>query len=394
MKTTKDVGYEYIKKLGMKPAMTLSDVRNQIKKVSNKKIANQIIDAMDARADGELEGSFYKLKNSSLDVSLALSGAFDANYIQKVCTWIAEHKPLFGDNILEVGCDCGILSCFLAKQFPDSHIVSIDRCEEAIENAKKLAEKLKINNIEFVVSDVADLEEQSFDTIFSSRTMHENCDDRKSPSRIILFYHQAEKYADELHDYASNFDRLSNDGTIVVSIERAHRDPLFVGWVFALNNNKFNHITDDKIICREVSEKSEFNVIVAQKGKPMPNAEMQAVAAYLFKDSDFSNAQLYDWTACVFLQHNLKELVEGYYVYGGDDEILGKLAIWTNKFDDDSSLTERYMSGSLPYNVMNCYKSVEKNNLDTIRSDVDNLVKNGFKVKQFFYDGEREYFKR
>ncbi len=90
-----------------------------------------------------LSGSkeFYDFKNSDPEISRALSEAYDGDIIRKACNYISSHKDYFGETILEVGCDCGIISCFLAKSFPDAEIVSIDRCAAAIKIAKDFAKK-------------------------------------------------------------------------------------------------------------------------------------------------------------------------------------------------------------------------------------------------------------
>lgn len=66
-----------------------------------------------------------------------------------------------------------MISCFLAKTFPDARIVSIDRCAAAIEIAKAFAKKQGLENIAFLCCDLKEVE-GSFDTVFSMRTLHEN----------------------------------------------------------------------------------------------------------------------------------------------------------------------------------------------------------------------------
>ena len=117
----------------------------------------------------------YLLKNEDIDAALKFTGDVDGDIIRHVCNWILSHKQCFGKTILEVGCDIGLISCFLAKTFPESKIIAIDRFSEGVAIAKQLAEELELNNIEFKCIDANSINEK-YDTVFSCRTLHENRD--------------------------------------------------------------------------------------------------------------------------------------------------------------------------------------------------------------------------
>lgn len=172
------VGQEYISALGLRAVRRKSDFEKQYKKLiktSDAETVERLFDMIDYRADHDYtiedDNQFYKLKNTSLELSIALTGMYDYDILVEACNWIDRHKECFGKTILDVGCDCGIISCFIAKILPDSHIFSIDRCAEAVNNAKQLAEKQDISNIEFIHTDLASMENIQFDTVFSMRTL-------------------------------------------------------------------------------------------------------------------------------------------------------------------------------------------------------------------------------
>ncbi len=245
-------GLDYMIELGFKPEKSFSKIKDRVYETTDKDVAERIMKAIDSRGDGKGNNdSFYKQKNSTLKLSLAITGAFDADILKRACNWIVEHKDFFNKTILEVGCDCGVMSCFLARMFPDSHITSIDRCEEAISNAKELAAKLSISNITFLTCDLKDLS-GTYDTVFSMRTVHENFE---APEEAVNdLSEQAEVFRDSLAEYANALrSRLSEDG-VLISIERIGRNALLLGWMEALYDAGLFFLTEvyDELKCLEV----------------------------------------------------------------------------------------------------------------------------------------------
>lgn len=401
MAKTTDPGQKYLARLNLEPANSLSGVEKQLKKVTSQSFANKVVSFMRYRGSAKTDTkdpndtAFYELKNTNLKASLTLTGAFDGDYIRKVCNWIAEHTELFGGKILEVGCDCGILSCFLAKQLPNSHIVSIDRCQAAISVAKELADKLHVNNVEFVHAGVEDMNDQEFDTVFSSRTMHENYYCESYPDITRLFRYQGAKYSSFLNEYAGNLRScLKEDGTLI-SIERSGRNPLWYGWLLALNNNQLVPVPEHigEIVCKEVEDNhSEFQIAVASVGERQSeefvfNLLHRTFAKYIKLGAE--TCQWVSWEASFLLQANLKELVEGFYLYQ-ENGICGKVALWTNRYDDSSLLSEQHTKNDRGLLVSNCYMSSKSQGLSTLYTDVRNFINQGYTAKRFRYDGQEE----
>ncbi len=73
-----------------------------------------------------------------------------------------------GSKVLEVGCGVGAQTLILAKNSPDSKIISIDISETSINMAKSLLKKEFISNVEFQVADLFNLpfEQETYDHIF------------------------------------------------------------------------------------------------------------------------------------------------------------------------------------------------------------------------------------
>lgn len=68
-----------------------------------------------------------------------------------------------GSKILEVGCGVGAQTEIIASKNPESKIISIDISEKSIKKAKLEMRKLGIENVEFRVQDVRDMEEEKTD---------------------------------------------------------------------------------------------------------------------------------------------------------------------------------------------------------------------------------------
>lgn len=143
MKTMfKDPELEYMQQLGVKALRSTRVIFDELDRKFGIEKGRKISTMISSRAEREnytgesdwqeADRQFYDFKNGDYALSLYLTGAFDGDIIRKTCNWIADHKDLFGETILEIGCDIGLISCFLAKTFPDSTITAIDRCKNGL----------------------------------------------------------------------------------------------------------------------------------------------------------------------------------------------------------------------------------------------------------------------
>ena len=113
---------QYLLSLGITPSHSFSDVEHKIIEASDQEIASELLNAVNDRANKIDKGDswFYSFKNQTYNLSMAVSSAFDGDILKRACNWIMQNKDCFGKTILEIGCDTGIMSCFLAKTFPDA----------------------------------------------------------------------------------------------------------------------------------------------------------------------------------------------------------------------------------------------------------------------------------
>lgn len=170
----------YLKQLGAKNLHSLAQVDNFIKMRIGVQGLKEIVDFCNTRAlatcDGSLtvadDLSLYDFKNYSYERSMAMTLGFDQGYLKGVGAWLEMHKDLFGESVLDVGCDNGVLTCFIAKLLPESHVLGVDRCTGSVKNAAELATKLNLSNVEF--KHVCELKEEMFDTVVAARIFQEN----------------------------------------------------------------------------------------------------------------------------------------------------------------------------------------------------------------------------
>ena len=186
MKKKKDAALEYMLKLGIFPAKSPSGALEQLKSVMDPGTLKEVLTAEETEADPQ---AFYRVKNRTLETALTVSGAFGGDVLRKACGLIDASPevvcPAAGEErsltdsafrVAEAGCDCGIVSCFIAQRYPEAEVTGTDLCAEGISAAEKLAEKLGLSNVHFVNRAAETLEAGTFDVVFSLRTMHENCD--------------------------------------------------------------------------------------------------------------------------------------------------------------------------------------------------------------------------
>jgi trans-aconitate methyltransferase len=168
---------DYLNGLEMKDCRTNEEYWEQLDSHNTGILLDMLDQAMQDRYEGDIsDAEFYDIKNKTLRLSLDVSN-YSYDLYRKYFEWLINSHIEAPQKILDLGCDNGVVTCFLAKLFPGSEVVGIDVLEKGITCAKELAEKLGLTNVSFLQTDVKDLQEHfpknSFDLITAFAVFHE-----------------------------------------------------------------------------------------------------------------------------------------------------------------------------------------------------------------------------
>ena len=329
MKRQKEAGLQYLMDLGIRAAKDKEGMKKQLAEKLGKEAAQALLQRIDGETDAQV---IYDLKNADLDTALAFSGAYDSDIYRKACNWIDNNRAVFGREILEVGCDSGIMSCYLGRMFPESQITSIDRTPAAIAVAKELAEKMGVTNVTFQCSDVMELEARQFDTVFSLRTMHENIADRTIRPSFQFLLDQAVMYGNTVSDYADALMGHVRQGGSFVSIERGEVNPMFLGWLLNIRANgmQLEDSRYEELHCSVLGNPDIFQAVAAIK-TGQQDANVYGFWCSLFA-MDPDTYQFHGWQAETLLQNSvpdLNHLLEGCFLANQEGEPCGKYVVWS-----------------------------------------------------------------
>jgi ubiquinone/menaquinone biosynthesis C-methylase UbiE len=122
------------------------------------------------------------------------SGFFEREGFRRLVAWNLDHLrrsvPFTSDmRVLSLGCGLGDYDLAVARDV--QHLVALDLSEVAVSEAKRRASRSGIENVEFLVANVQqlDLPPASFDAIYALGTLHHlNGDDRRWLLRRIAVW--------------------------------------------------------------------------------------------------------------------------------------------------------------------------------------------------------------
>jgi len=327
MKKQTDIGLQYLQMLGVRPAKSRADAIAKLDALMGKDCAqlSQLWQEKDIER-------IYALKNETLPLSLHFSGLYDGDLYRKVCNWIAAHRDAFGQEILEVGCDCGVLSCFLGSLFPNAHITAIDRTVKAVENGRALAKQLQVDNVTFFHCALEDLSDLQFDTVLSVRTAHENLTTMDIQPSFALLLKQAILYGNTMYNYAAELARHVRKGGTLVTIEKMGRTPLFLGWLLDLQAQRLTlqRAHYQQLDCTVLGAPLTLQAVSAKK-ESSQSGDVYDFWCSLYP-SQPGQQQWTGWAAETLLQNLVQELdvlEDGFCAYNNDGAICGKYALWT-----------------------------------------------------------------
>ena len=377
-----DIGSAYLEEIGFAPFFDKRGMKNRWEKLFGEKKAKQLHTKFKKLEGGSQE--FYEFKNSDPELSKSFSEFYDMEILKNACNFIDAYQKYFGKTILEVGCDTGIMSCFLAKTFPGSRIISIDMNPSGITLAKARAEKMELNNIEFITCGLNEIEEQ-FDTVFSMRTMHENYAD-SNLSIYEPFSYQVNEFEKLTHDYAQQLTSHIHENGFLCSFERIGHDALFYAWLSELNRCGCGVLPETyaEINCTEANTQNTFQTFVSQKGKEGSPDEIKRL--WFGSLIEFSNEirKLPEFYGLAYLEEHAGALIRGIRMY---DEIglAARVAVFTDR-GDPSLLYYLYCGGELGFYLQIADSSEKDKYLDEIHNNTEMGSYFGLRIEEIPFD--------
>lgn len=384
-KKPKDPGLIYLEEIGFKRSRGKYGLNRRFNEVFGPSRGEQLYKTF-LKFEGR-SPEFYDFKNSDPDISKCFSEAYDGDIFRSACNYIASHGEYFGKTILEVGCDTGYMTGFLAKSFPNSKIVSIDRNEAAIKLAKSRIDSMNIKNVQFLNCSLEDITDE-YDTVFCMRTIQENRDKSVHAYEGEVITFQFDQCARLTAPYTKQLlSRLKSHGYLCV-FERVGHDPLMCGWLLCLNNNECGLISSSysEYICEEAGGSNTFQAFVSEKGSLVPEKEIIDLWYKAIGVNPTGKAQLSGWNALVYLLNNAGPLIHGIRVLGDEDLTVGRFALFHDN-DDESLLYLLWAAGEdislLSYNI-----SLQDDLLSQIQNAKTANLQAGLKVVSIDPDDE------
>jgi SAM-dependent methyltransferase len=240
----------------------------------------KVAEVIERRSSGDFRDNLYAHKNASLGLTLLVS-AFARGLVHKRFLEALDSYAPQASAILDVGCENGFLTCFLALRWPKARIVGIDPCPEAIDCACQLAARLRITNVEFIVSDAANIPSKVagslFDLILSVTIWQEaGVFPRKRESSLASSNFSESIAVPSCPEYSAIAGMLAPDGQWIAA-EMIELPQVFWWWCRALNsvglgidwqNSERMHVSqDDQLLTALVLKRSEEKPISVAKAQ-------------------------------------------------------------------------------------------------------------------------------
>lgn len=392
-------GDRYLRSLGLRPAQDSDALAAQLRQAVGDAQAEAALSALYTRRaqqetatsglDRQETAAFYDLKNQHPQASLILSAAHDWDLLCQTCQWVTQHPDAFGATILDVGCDCGLLSCFLAQTFPHSRITSIDRSANGIHAAQQLAERLGLTNITFLHADLETLPPMEFDTVFSSRTVQENYDPLLENARFLQLTHQGRICAQVFQRYTGLLCQFVKSGGTFVTIERMERDRVFLGYCLALHSQGLDLIPEShqELHCQEGDHTTVLQAFCGIKEGRTTTTDAEDFFIATFQDALTWQPRHLDVEGELILELCAEELIRGHFLHNPQGARVGKLAIYTSKFDPEELFYYQGILGQ-PVQVHRLSRGELSDVLALLETDLATLTASTLSAHPFsFQDG-------
>ena len=379
-KYSEDAGLKYLKEIGFERIKNPHGLAERFVKLFGRQRADQIWETWESLSAASLD--FYEFKNSDPQISKAITEAYDGDILRKACNYVDSHRSCFGETILEVGCESGYMTGFLARTFSDARIVSIDRSQAALNLAKKRAESMGITNVEFRVASIDNIEEK-FDTVFCMRTINENISDEKRPFDGEALLNQFVGYKELTREYTHKLlSCLKDDGCLCI-FERNVHDALICGWMMELcqANCSPDIETYQELYCEEAGEKNAFNAFVCHNQREEDPQEVIDLWYETKKFDDGKNDMKTDLNALAFLAKHAGRFVRGIRIINKENRQCGRFLICFDR-ESDAVIHFFYAAGGDGIRLYTLPADQKDDVISLMESFIPNNVKIGNRVEE------------
>lgn len=282
---------QYLNRLGLKPSKGPRQFWNDLEYRHGRRNLSALKKALENRSPGLATDDVYVLKNQSLALSLDFSN-YSADLYRRFFEWWVGRDPVPREpkRILDLGCDNGIVTCFLASLYPEATVIGVDIEENAVACANALAAKLALCNVKFQVCDVTanDLpfESASFDCIVSVRSFHEileffrhQAQDRPPLHFAIKDLLGGPAASHDLHTLQAVRQLLRGDEAELISFERLPWMASVTVWVdwLAKAGLAIGWQESGWISFQEVGQSESMPVLVCRPGSTDSTAILQGI---------------------------------------------------------------------------------------------------------------------
>lgn len=358
----------YMEKVGLKYIKDAKSLLAGLIMRVDKKYAEDVARELNSRAEGlpADNTSFYELKNRNLDGSIYLSAAFDGGVFRHIGNIVIDCAENLKGNVLDLCCDCGIVTCFMAENNPDTKFIGVDINETAVENAKKLAKRLELTNVEFICKDVYVLDlGGKFDAVTSFRSLLDVAEKQtKGLNYIGLRDEREETYKEAFTPFAAVIAKHLKPEGFVLSVERYTAEYGWLGWMKALAEQGI-YATEESGLMRaqDISSIKEYSVTYAfSKDKTDP---LEIYDASLSKQ--FKSGTGYDGSMAEFALY-----------YDSVGEIENILVYKNNRVIHQYSLAYNEKEKLMYYDASNDSRKIKYFNAkkeENVRNDIDKNLK-------------------
>jgi SAM-dependent methyltransferase len=218
---------------------------------------------------GEMGSQLWSAKNATLELSLDVNWLFSGDLYERQLRLLAKWCERGGvSRILDVGCDAGMISCFLALILPTAEVVGVDRCAHTIENAATLARRCGASNARFEAVDIDELEGAiaggNFDLIVASRVLIRPGRDRSG--EVWTLSEAEEAPPDDLVFRAGALNRSQIAGGCLWALERLRTHLDIARFIGALKQGGYTPAAQkcSMLETTEVTGRQNMPVILAE----------------------------------------------------------------------------------------------------------------------------------